>query len=154
VARLSVLVGSWDVEDVYRSMDGREHRESGVRTCAYVMMNRYLECVTRGRNQAGREREYRWWFSWNPDSGRYELLSLFSNVPLKLHQTVYLDSTGGVWNIRTPPHQEPGSETWLGAELRFDGRDRAVWTGYRNMQSNAITSWQQSSRETWVRRRS
>ena len=65
-----------------------------------------------------------------------------------------LDSTGGVWHIRTAPYQEPGHETWLGAELRFDGRDRAVWTGYRNVPSNPITSWQESSRETWVRRRS
>jgi hypothetical protein len=113
-----------------------------------------MECVTQARNAAGREREYRWLITFNATTGRYELVAIFSNTPLQLHQTIRIDSTGQVWNIRSPASVSDGVEQWSGAQLRFEGTDRAVWMGYRNFDTMPITEWGQSTRETWVRRRS
>ena len=57
----------------------------------------------------------------------------------------------GSWDFENVYRSEDGRD-WLGAELRFAGNDRAVWTGYRNVSSTSITSWVESSREVWIRR--
>jgi hypothetical protein len=151
--RLAVLIGSWDVEDVYRPISGAEIRERGVRRCAWVLRNRYVECVTLGRNASGREREYRWLINHNSETGQYELTGFFSNVTFRDHKTFRIDSTGTVWSIRGPSHAgDDGIHQWTGAELRFEGRNRAVWTGYRNLETSPVTEWAPSARETWVRR--
>ncbi|MBC7895832.1 MAG: hypothetical protein H7066_10475 [Cytophagaceae bacterium] len=151
---LSLIVGVWDVDDTYRAASGTESREVGVRTCAPALLTRYIECVTRARNAAGREREYRWFLTFNAPARRYELLAMFSNTSLMLRQTIRIDSTGLVWNIRSPASvNDDGVEQWSGAQLRFEGTDRAVWTGFRNFDTMPITEWGPSTRETWVRRR-
>lgn len=150
--RLSPLIGTWDVDDVYHPTSGADIRETGVRTCGYVMQNRYVECVTRARNAAGREREYRWYFNYNAASERYETVEIFSNYPPKIVRTIRIDSTGLVWNIRTPSSFSDKIEQWSWSQLVFDGRDRAVWTGYRNFETQSPRDWAESSRETWVRR--
>ena len=152
---LSVLIGTWDTEDVYRPISGAEIREIGVRTCSLVLLDRYVECVTRGRNPAsGREREYRWYINFNRETNRYDIVGIFSNYTGKVTHTARIDSTGRVWNIRTPSSfTDAGLEQWSWAQLVFDGPDRAVWTGYRNLETNAPTEWSVSTRETWVRRR-
>ena len=152
---LSALIGTWDTEDVYRPITGREIREVGVRTCSLVLLERYVECVTRGRNAtSGREREYRWFINFNRETNRYDIVGIFSNYTGKVTHTARIDSTGRVWNIRTPSSfTDEGIEQWSWAQLVFDGPDRAVWTGYRNLETNAPTEWSVSTRETWVRRR-
>ena len=152
---LSALIGTWDTEDVYRPITGPEIREVGVRTCSLVLLERYVECVTRGRNAtSGREREYRWFINFNRETNRYDIVGIFSNYTGKVTHTARLDSTGRVWNIRTPSSfTDDGIEQWSWAQLVFDGPDRAVWTGYRNLETNAPTEWSVSTRETWVRRR-
>lgn len=153
--RLAVLIGEWDTEDVYRPIKGAEIREVGVRTCAYTLRERYIECVTRGRNpSSGREREYRWLINYNTETHRYDIIGVFSNYTGKVVHTVRIDSTGTVWNIRTPSSFDDGIEQWSWAQLVFEGTDRAVWTGYRNLETSAPTDWSPSTRETWVRRRS
>ena len=150
--RLAILVGSWDVEDVYQPVSGAPIRETGVRRCAWALLDRYIECVTRARNASGREREYRWLINFDTQTKRYELTGVFNNVTFRIHQSIQIDSTGTVWNIRSPPYVNDGIEQWSGAQLRFDGNDRAVWTSYRNLDTTPVTQWAQSSRETWVRR--
>jgi hypothetical protein len=152
--RLGILLGAWDVDDTYRTRTGGELRETGVRTCSTALRGRYIECVTVGRNASGTEREYRWHITWNAATRRYELLGMFSNNVMKLQQTFRIDSTGMVWNIRSPASvDDDGIEQWTGAQLRFESRDRAVWTSYRNFDTMPVTEWQQGTRETWVRRR-
>ena len=152
IERLAVLIGSWDTEDVYTAVDGSQSRETGVRTCSWTMRNSYVECVTVGRNQAGREREYRWFITHNPVSSRYEVVGIFSNVPMKVRQTIHIDSTGSVWNIRSASSVSDGIEWSHAAQLIFDGRDRAVWTGYRSPDTGPPSAWSVSTRETWARR--
>lgn len=151
--RLSIFVGTWDVDDVYRSASGRESRETGTRTCSWVLGGAYVECVTRGRNQAGREREYRWLINHDPERNRYDIVSVFQNWTGKLHQTMRLDSAGTTFEIRAPSSTDDGVEQWTWARLVFDGPDRAVWTSWRNRETESPSTWTQSTRETWVRRR-
>jgi hypothetical protein len=152
VRRLQPLIGTWEVDDTYRPISGREIRETGVRTCAYMLANRYVECVTRGRNASGREREYRWLINYNTETRRYDLVGIFSNYTGKVVQTIRIDSTGTVWNIRSPSSMSDGIEQWSWAQLVFESPNRAVWTGYRNLETNAPGDWSVSTRETWVRR--
>jgi hypothetical protein len=150
---LAILIGTWDVDDVYQPLSGAEIREAGVRTCVYTLLDRYVECVTRARSASGREREYRWLINYNRETHRYDIVGIFSNYTGKVHHTVRIDSTGTVWNIRTPSSfTDDGIEQWSWAQLVFEGRDRAVWTAYRNLETNAPTEWSVSTRETWVRR--
>lgn len=151
--RLNILIGSWDVEDVYTPISGPQIREEGVRTCARALLGRYLECVTKAKKANGREREYRWYLTYSSDSKKYELVSLFSNVSFKISQTIRIDATGKVWNIRSQPSSDDdGVEQWTWAQLRFESNDRAVWTSYRNFDTGAPGDWSPSTRETWVRK--
>ena len=150
--RLAPVLGSWDVEDVYRSPSGTESRERGVRTCVRILRNRYVECTTVGVNANGREREYRWLINFNTATRHYELTGIFSNVTFRIHQTIRIDSSGTLWNIRGQPYDDGGVIQWSGAQLQFSGPDQAVWTGYRNFDSTSVASWEPSSRETWRRR--
>lgn len=151
--RLSTIIGVWEVDDIYRSPNGSEWRETGVRTCAYALRNRYVECVTQARSARGVDRVYRWSITWDPSVRRYDLVGLFSNTPLIVRQTIRIDSSGTVWNIRSPAVVGDGVEQWTGAQLTFEDADRAVWTSYRNFDTQAVTHWEQGTRETWVRRR-
>jgi hypothetical protein len=149
--RLSPILGTWNVEDIYRPIGGGEIRETGVRTCAWVLQRRYVECVTQGRNPAGREREYRWFINYNTETNRYETAEVFSNYSGKIVRTFRIDSTGLVWNIRAPSSMNGGIEQWSWAQLVFRGTDSATWTGYRNLETQSAREWAESTRETWVR---
>ena len=152
--RLDRLIGSWDVDDTYRPIRGAAIRETGIRTCAYTLANRYIECVTRGRNaSSGREREYRWIINYNTETHRYDLIGIFSNYTGKVVQTFRIDSTGTVWNLRAPSSADDGIEQWHWAQIVFESQDRVVYTSYRNLETNAPTEWSVATRETWVRRR-
>ena len=150
--RLQPLIGTWDVDDTYRPIRGAEIREAGTRTCAYVLANRYVECVTRARNASGREREYRWMVNYNTETRRYDLVGIFSNWSGKVVQTIRIDSTGNVWNLRAPSSTSDGIEQWSWAQIVFESPDRAVYTSYRNLETNAPSEWTLATRETWVRR--
>ena len=106
----------------------------------------------RGRNASGREREYRWLLNYNTETRRYDLVGVFSNYTGKVVQTIRIDSTGTVWNIRSPSSVSDGIEQWSWAQLVFESPNGAVWTGYRNLETNAPGDWSVSTRETWVRR--
>ena len=153
VRRLQPLIGTWDVDDTYQPIRGNAIRETGTRTCAWMLANRYVECVTRGRNAAsGREREYRWLINYNTETRRYDLIGIFSNYTGKVVQTIRIDSTGGVWNIRAPSSTDDGIEQWNWAQLVFESPNRAVWTSYRNLETSAPSEWVVGTRESWLRR--
>jgi hypothetical protein len=150
--RLQPIIGTWEVDDTYRSTRGAVIRETGLRTCAYVLENRYVECITRGRNPAGREREYRWMLNYNMETRRYDLIGIFSNYTGKVIQTFRIDSTGTVWNLRAASSADDGIEQWHWAQLVFESPDRAVYTSYRNLETSSPTDWTVATRETWIRR--
>ena len=96
LARLSSLIGAWNVDDTYQPPGAPPIRDVGVRTCAYVLMQRYIECTTRARNpETGREREYRWLINYNTESRRYDIVGVFSNYAGKVTQTFHVDSASG-----------------------------------------------------------
>lgn len=151
--RLSYLVGTWDVQDEYQPADGPAIRESGVRVCTFIMQDTYIECRTTAQGASGRRREYRWFINYNGETRRYEFVALFSNVAIKDVKSFRTDETGRTWNIRNGTTSvDDGVERWHWATLAFDGDDRAVWTGYRNAETDPPQTWVRTSRETWVRR--
>ncbi len=151
--RLAPILGTWDVYDLYQPPGAAPIREIGVRTCAWALRERYVECVTQARNAQGREREYRWLINYNPETGRYDLVGVFSNYLGKVNQTLRIDDTGKNWTIRAPSSIDDGIERWSWALLVFEGDDRATWTTYRNLETAAPTDWHVTTRETWRRRK-
>jgi hypothetical protein len=150
---LAPLVGTWDTEDTYRPDSAKPAVERGVRRCAFAVADRYVECITRGTNAAGRTREYRFYLTWDPDRGRYTMLSFWSNVGNMSLTTFTIDSTGKVWDIRgTAPYVENGVESRTWSTLTIVAPDAIEWVGRINRSTDAPTSWPVTFRETWKRR--
>ncbi|NOT08558.1 MAG: hypothetical protein HOP28_10180 [Gemmatimonadales bacterium] len=152
--RLAPLIGTWDTEDIYRPESPTPSIERGVRRCAYALGDRYIECVTMATNARGLGREYRFYITWDPERGRYTMLSIWSNVGGLQLTTFAIDSTGREWDIRgTAPYVENGIERRTWSTLTFAAPDSIVWLGRYNLSSDSPTSWPVSFRETWRRRR-
>lgn len=154
VRALAPLVGTWDTEDTYRPDSPSPSVERGERRCAFTMLDQYVECTTRGRNASGREREYRFYLTWDADRGRYTFLSIWSNTGGMSLTTFTIDSTGQEWDIRgTTPYVEDGVEHRSWSTLRWVNADSIVWTGRQNLSSERPDAWPITFRETWRRRR-
>jgi hypothetical protein len=153
-AWLSPWVGTWDTEDTYFPAAGGSTVERGVRTCAFVMRNTYLQCETVvERERTGRV--YRFLLNYNATTARFEMLSLWSNVPHKLVQRVTPDEERRRWtfaNLAVVGDSDPLSPHW--SELVFEAPDRIVWTGRRvqDQTTNPATA-PLSFKELWRRRR-
>lgn len=152
--RLSPIVGTWNTEDVYRPDSVTPAVERGVRRCAPALANRYVECITMGRNASGREREYRFYITWDPARSAYTFLSFWSNVAGNQLTTFTVDSTGREWDIRgTSPFVTNGTEVRTWGTLTWVTPDSIVWIGRRNTSTESPLAWPISFRETWSRQR-
>ena len=153
VRRLAAIVGTWDTVDTYRPDSPKPIVEHGVRRCGFALRDRYIECITLGTNAAGRQREYRFYLTWDGDRGRYTMLSFWSNTGGMDLNAFTLDETATVWDIRdTAPWVEDGVETRAWSTLRFESPDKILWEGRSNSSNDPPTSWPVSFRETWQRR--
>ena len=150
---LQPLVGVWDTEDTYYPEDGGAIVESGVRTCRLVLRDQYLQCDTDATNAQGHHRTYRWMINYNSVMGRYEMLSVWSNVPFKAVSALEaLDDDRG-WLLRGVAvigDTETGSPSY--SEMVFEAADRIVWTGRRVSDGVLPVDAPVSFIETWVRR--
>ena len=154
VRSLAAILGVWETRDVYRPDTPSQSVELGRRTCGYALANRYIECITMGTSAAGREREYRFYITWDEDRERFTMLSFWSNVAGMQLTAFTVDSTGRAWDIRsTAPYVENGVESRTWSTLRWVTPDSIVWTGRINRSTEPPDSWPVTFRETWRRRR-
>lgn len=151
---LDFLVGVWDTEDTYHPATGKPTVERGVRTCALVMRESYLQCETLVDRGEGRGRTYRFIANYNATVKRFEMLSIWSNVPHKLVQSLTPDAARRTWrfeNIAVVGDDEPLSANW--SELVIESPERIVWTGRRITAGADPANAPLSFRETWTRQR-
>ena len=150
---LQPLVGVWDTEDTYHPEEGDPIVERGVRTCGLVLRDQYLQCDTEATNARGVERTYRWMINYNSVLDRYEMLSVWSNVPFKAVSSLEaLDGDRG-WLLRgvgVIGDTEPSSSSY--SEMVLEADDRIVWTGRRISEGVSPEDAPISFVETWVRR--
>jgi hypothetical protein len=150
---LEPFVGVWHTEDTYYPASGAPPIvEAATRTCAYVMAASYVQCETVAETGRGAGRVYRFLLNYNRTVRRFEMLSLWSNVPHKLVQALTPDADRRRWrvvNVGVIGDDEPMADHR--SEIAFEGRDRAVWTGRRVTPGVAVEDAPLAFRETWVR---
>ena len=153
VSWLSPLVGVWDTLDTYHPVSGKPIVEAGVRTCRTVMRDAYLECETVVARANGTGRTYRFLINYNRTTSRFEMLSIWSNVPHKAVQTLTPNGARDRWIIEDLAviGDDGGSnEHW--SELAIETPERIVWTGRRVTSGGDPQTAPISFLETWARR--
>lgn len=152
---LAPFVGVWNTEDTFHPADGgKPFVERAVRTCEMVMRGSYLQCESVVSRPDGSGRAYRFLVNYNRTVKRFEMLSLWSNVPHKLVQSLTPDPARRRWqfaNVAVVGDDEPMSSHW--SELVFDSDDRITWTGRRVAPGGDPAVSPVMFRETWVRAR-
>jgi hypothetical protein len=105
--------------------------ERAVRTCELVMRGTYLQCESVVTRADGRDRTYRFLLNRSPTMARFEMLSLWSNVPHKLAQVLTPDATRRRWHIENLAVIGDPETSAHWSDLVFESDDRIVWTGRR-----------------------
>jgi hypothetical protein len=152
-AWLQPLVGVWATEDTYYPVSGQPIVERAVRTCELVMRGSYLQCESVVTRDDGRDRTYRFLLNHNATMARFEMLSLWSNVPHKVAQVLTPDAARRRWRVENLVVIGDLELATHWSELVFDGDDRIVWTGRRVAAGGDPASAPISFVETWRRSR-
>lgn len=149
----SPLLGTWETEDTYHPVDGPPSVETGIRTCRLVLRDQYLQCDTEAVNAEGTERSYRWMLNYNRILDRFEMLSVWSNVPFKSVSRLDALDDGHGWRLSSVAlvgdnEEYPPSYS----EMVVESGSRIVWTGRRITEGQPPEEAPISFIETWVRR--
>jgi hypothetical protein len=151
---LAPFVGVWETQDTYHPAAGDPIVERGTRTCGMVMRGAYLQCETVVSRPDGGGRVYRFLINYNRTTRRFELLSLWSNVPHKAVQIMAPNAARDRWvitELAVIGDDEPLSPHY--SELVFERPDRIVWTGRRLAKGADPASAPISFVETWTKQR-
>ena len=149
---LEPFVGVWATVDTYYPVSGEPTVERATRTCARIMQDTYLQCETIAQRPSGASRTYRFLLNYNRTVARFEMLSLWSNVPHKLAQSMVPNGDRRRWtfaNVAVIGDDEPMADHW--SELVFESSTRIVWTGRRIGPGVPPAAAPISFQETWTR---
>lgn len=116
---LDILIGTWDVEE--KQVDG-SFTEKGVRTCAYVMHDSYIQCETIATS-GGKERSYRFLINYNKQTKQFEMISIFSNWPAK--ESDILSVNGNEITLASMSTEASDRS----ALIKFNGKNSYEWSG-------------------------
>jgi hypothetical protein len=153
VSWLDPLVGVWDTEDTYYPVSGKPSVERGVRSCARVLHDIYLRCETIVPRPDGRGRSYWFLANYNATEERFEMLSLWSNVPHKAVQALTPDAERRRWrvvNVAVIGDGGGSNDHW--SELVIESPVQIVWTGRRVAPGGDPATSPLSFLETWTKR--
>jgi hypothetical protein len=153
VSWLAPLVGVWATTDTYHPVNGAPIVENATRTCRAVMRDAYVECETVVARPDGTGRTYRFLINYNRTTSRFEMLSIWSNVPHKAVQTLTANATRDRWiieHLAVIGDDGGPNEHW--SELVIESPDRIVWTGRRVTAGVEPKTAPISFHETWSRR--
>ena len=129
---LTPFVGNWETVDTYQPLAGAPIVERARRTCEMVMQGAYLQCETVVSRPSGGGRTYRFLINYNRTMKRFEMVSLWSNVPHKAIQSMMPNAARDRWTLRelaVVGDDEPLSPHY--SEIVFEQPGRIVWTGRR-----------------------
>ena len=131
VSWLSPLVGAW-AHDRHLSSRVRASRSSraAAERAAWSCMTPILSAKRSSRGANGTGRTYRFLINYNRTTSRFEMLSIWSNVPHKAVQTLAPNSGRDRWIIEDlAVIGDDGSSNEHWSELVIESADRIVWTG-------------------------
>lgn len=126
IRRLDWMIGEWDFADESTSPTD-DYEERGVRSCGYALDGQYIRCESRGTSR-GRTRTYVFYLNYNRELRRYEMLSMWGNVPGKALQVGSASADGRRIELQTETPYAEGAEirrAW--AVITYDGAGAYVW---------------------------
>ncbi len=124
IQQLDWLIGSWDFEDV--QVEG-EYRETGIRTCSYVLNEQYILCESQGVTNKGKKRTALMYFNFNHMDNRFEMTALFADFPRKNLYTIELSEAGHELSLINESWTEEGITRNHLATISYNGTDQYVW---------------------------
>lgn len=123
---LDWLIGDWTFSDEAQPAAGFVYRETGERRCDWALDRTYIRCESRGRTTRS-ERTYVFYLTHNANTGRYEMTSLYGNIPDKLTKTGVIEDGGRTLILRSEPYVDEGQTRRSWSVLRYDGGKTYVW---------------------------
>lgn len=139
VDALSVLIGTWSVEEIHAS----GWSEKGTRTCEWIMDSTYIQCETKAKSN-GKERTYRFLINYNSQSQRCEMVGIYSNWPIKQHDAIYIESKTN-WRLEEIPAINENTERR--ATIIFSDHDNYTWSGKNfNRTKNTTTVYTETGK--------
>src|SRR5688572_24214767 len=103
---LHMLIGKWKTEDIYMKGTPSELIDKGERTCQYILNDTYINCETISVNSTGARRKYQFLINYNNITGQYEMISIYSNWPMKRQDVITIHENGKVLEIIGQPDTE------------------------------------------------
>lgn len=124
ISKLDWLIGDWNYED--KSLNG-DYRETGVRSCAYTLNEKYILCEMHGVTNSGKKRAALMYFNYNHLDKRFEMTALFNDYPRKNLYAIEVFDGGHRLELKNNSWSNDGF-TWMNsASIQFDGEGRYVW---------------------------
>ena len=126
IDQLAWLIGDWSFSDEAQPAAGFAYREVGQRRCDWALDRTYIRCESRG-STARAERTYVFYITYNARTGRFEMTSLYGNIPDKLTKSGMTENDGRTLVLRGDPYVEEGHTRRSWSILRYDGEASYVW---------------------------
>jgi|GEM_PF-3464484 len=130
IEQLSWLIGTWQFDDRAMPAAGYDYQETGTRTCIYVFDRRYIQCTSVGHSGT-HTRTYAHFWTWNEQSERIEMLSMFGNLPIRPVATGYLEDEGHTVILESDQYEDEGHIYTSLYEIRYDGEGGMIWQSRR-----------------------
>jgi hypothetical protein len=148
---LNMLIGKWKTEDVYMKGTSAELTDKGERTCRYMLNDTYINCETIAVNSRGVARKYQFLINYNKITGQYEMISIYSNWPMKRIDIISIHEGGKVLEMVGKPDVENNIEKRIWGTLSFSDADHYTWQGKRNTSLQKPDEWTDLFTETGER---
>lgn len=135
MSKLAWLLGEWAFSD--EAVDG-SYRETGTRSCNYVLDESYIQCESRGVSNSGHERSYFFIVGYNSMDSRYEMIGLTSSYPRQNLYVLKPSQDGNNIELDNNFWSAEGILPGNSATISYNGSDQYVWqirTGDRDPQT-------------------
>jgi hypothetical protein len=147
ISDLDKLIGEWKVSEVFMQGTPHETREEGVRQCFYILDSAYIQCHTKSVTRSGKKREYIFMINFNKINGQFEMVSIYSDWPLKRNDVITLQSKD-LWDVVGTATIENGVSRRVWGVIEFSTPYSYVWKGSRNTSSQRPNEWTPLFEET------
>ena len=125
IKRLDWLIGDWTFDDQQLAGD---YRETGTRTCLYVLDQRYIRCESVGTSHTGKRREYSFYFGYNERDERFEMIGMTSSFPLQNLFTLTVSDDARQIDLTGHFFTGDGIKADNSATIVYNGHDQYVWS--------------------------
>jgi len=124
IRRLDWLIGEWAFDDI--AIDGH-YRETGTRNCEYALNDTYILCQSVGTSNKGKIRSYHFYFKYNREDERFEMIALTGYYPRTDLYVLELSEDNRTIEIKTGTWTKDGLKPQSEATIIYDGTDQYVW---------------------------